>query len=78
MTWAGEVESMGHRRGAYIIVVGSSDGRNPRGTLRCGWKDNIKMCLLKVGWGGRNWTDLARDRNEWWAFVNVVMNFQGI
>jgi hypothetical protein len=64
---------MGHRRGVYRTVVGSSDGR-----LRYGWEDNMKMGLQKVGWGGRNWTDLACDRDRWWAFVNVVMNFQGI
>ena len=26
--------------------------------------------------GGRDWIDLAQDRDRWWALVNAVMNFQ--
>jgi hypothetical protein len=26
--------------------------------------------------GGRNWLDLAQERDLWQAFVNVVMNLQ--
>jgi hypothetical protein len=28
------------------------------------------------GWGGMDWIDLAQDRNQRRALVNVVMNFQ--
>ena len=24
--------------------------------------------------GGMDWIDLVRDRDRWWALVNVVMN----
>ena len=68
---------MEHKRGAYRTVVGSSDGRKPLERLRCRWEDNIKMGLQEVGWGGRVWTDLAHDRDRWWALVNVVMNLWG-
>jgi hypothetical protein len=27
-------------------------------------KDNIKMDLQEVGWGGLNWIDLAQDRER--------------
>jgi hypothetical protein len=26
--------------------------------------DNIKMDFLEVGWGGRDWIDLAQDRDR--------------
>jgi hypothetical protein len=26
--------------------------------------------------GGIDWTDLAQDRDRWWAVVNVVMNLR--
>jgi hypothetical protein len=44
---------------------------------RCRREDNIKMDLQTVGCGGMDWTDLAQDRDRWWAFVKVVMNLQG-
>jgi hypothetical protein len=36
--------------------------------------DNIKMDLREVGWDGRDWIDLAQDREQWRAHVNAVMN----
>jgi hypothetical protein len=32
------------------------------------------MDLKGIGLVDVNWIDLARDTDEWWAFVNVVMN----
>jgi len=40
------------------------------------WKDNIKMHLEEVDWGGMDWIDLARDRNSLRAVVNAVMNLR--
>jgi hypothetical protein len=33
------------------------------------------MDLKEVGWG-MNWTELAEDRDRWWALVNAVMNLR--
>jgi hypothetical protein len=27
------------------------------------WVDNIKLDLREIGWDGRDWIDLAQDRN---------------
>jgi hypothetical protein len=35
--------------------------------------DNIKMDLREIGWGGMGWTDVAQDRDQWRALVNMVM-----
>jgi hypothetical protein len=32
------------------------------------------MELQELGWVGKDWFDLAQDRDRWWAFVNAVMN----
>ena len=35
------------------------------------WEDNIKMDLEEVGRGGKDWINLAEDRERWQALVNV-------
>jgi hypothetical protein len=37
---------------------------------------NIKMDLREVGWDGRDWIDLAQDRDRWRAYMNAVMNLR--
>jgi hypothetical protein len=48
--------------------VGKPEGKRP--LRRCGfrWKDNIKMDLREIGWGGIDGIDLA--------LVNTVMNLR--
>jgi hypothetical protein len=72
--WAGHIARMGERRGAYRVLVGKSDGKRPLGRPRRRWEDNIKIDLQEVGGGGKDWIDLAQDRDRWWAFVNAVIN----
>jgi hypothetical protein len=43
------------------------------GRPRRKWVDNFKMYLI---WDGRDWIELAQDRDQWRAFVNTVMNLQ--
>jgi hypothetical protein len=37
---------------------------------------NIKMVLRATGWGGMDWIDLAQDKDQWRALVNIVMNLR--
>jgi hypothetical protein len=67
---------MGERRGAYRALVGKPEGMRPLGKPRRRWKDNIKMDLREVGWGGMDWINLAQDKDRWRALVNAVMNLQ--
>jgi hypothetical protein len=41
------------------------------------WVDNIKMDLGEIGRDGRDWIELAQDRDRWRALVNTVMNLRG-
>jgi hypothetical protein len=75
MKWAGHVARMGEKRNAYRILVGKVEGKRPLGRPRRRWEDNIKMDLRKIGWGGMDWIDLAQDRDQCRALVNMVMNF---
>jgi hypothetical protein len=61
---------------AYRIFVGKPEGERPLGRPRRSWLDNIKMDLREIVWDGMNWIDLAQDRDQWKAFMNVIMNLR--
>jgi hypothetical protein len=67
---------MGEKRNAYRISVGKPEGKRPLGRPRRRWVDNIKMVLRETGWDGMDWIDLAQDRNQWRALVNMVVNLR--
>jgi transposase len=63
-------------RGVYRVLVGRPEGKRPRGRRGHRWDDNIKMGLREMGFDGANWIQLARDRVQWRACVNTVMNLR--
>jgi hypothetical protein len=50
--------------------------KRPLGTPRRRWEDNIKMDLRETGWGATDRIDLAQDKDQWRASVNMVLNLQ--
>jgi hypothetical protein len=66
MKWVGRVACMGKKRDAYRArdLLGKPEGKGPLGRRRHGWKDNIKVDLREVGWGGMDWIDVAQDRDQ--------------
>jgi hypothetical protein len=58
--WAGHVARLWERRGVYKVLVGTPEGKRPRGRPRRRWKDNIKMGLQKMGCGDIYWTSWLR------------------
>jgi hypothetical protein len=54
--------------------VGKPEAKRPLIRPRFRLEDNIKMDLLEIRWGGMDWIDLAQDRDQWRALVNIVMN----
>ena len=40
------------------------------------FEDNIKMDLQEVEFEGRDWIELAHNRDRWRALVNAVMNIR--
>jgi hypothetical protein len=40
------------------------------------WVDNIKMDLREIEWDRMDWIDLAQDRDQWSALVNMAMNIR--
>jgi hypothetical protein len=46
------------------------------GSLNGAVRDNMKMDLYKVGFGGMDWIELSQNRDRWQALANAVMNFR--
>jgi len=62
-----------HTRGE--MHTGKREGKRPLGRPRHRQEDNIKLDLQEVVSGGKDWIDLAQDRDRWQVLVNTVMNF---
>ncbi|KAJ4434652.1 hypothetical protein ANN_23217 [Periplaneta americana] len=76
LRWAGHEARMGDSRNAYSVLVGRPEGKRPLGRPRRRWEDNIKMDLREVGYDGRDWINLAQDRDQWRAYVRAAMNLR--
>ncbi|KAJ4441021.1 hypothetical protein ANN_10870 [Periplaneta americana] len=76
LRWAGHVARMGESRNAYRVLVGRPAGKRPLERPRRRWEDNIKMELREVGYDGRDWINLAQDRDQWRAYVRAAMNLR--
>jgi hypothetical protein len=64
MRWTGHAAGMGAKRNAYRILVGKPEVKTPLPRSKCRWGDNIKMDLGEIGRDGRDWIDLAQDKNQ--------------
>jgi len=56
--------------------VGNPEGKRPHGRPKRRLEDNIKMDLQELGCGGRDWIELAEDRDRWLLLVTAVMNLR--
>jgi hypothetical protein len=56
------------------ILVGEAEGRRPLERPRHRWVDKMKINLREIEWGGTDWIDLAWNRDQWRALVNMIMN----
>jgi hypothetical protein len=63
-------------RVVYRVLLGRTECKGPMGRPRRKWEDNIKMDLREIGIDGANWIQLAQDRVQWRACVNMVMNLR--
>jgi hypothetical protein len=54
------------------VLVGNPVGNRRLGRPRRRWEDNIKADLQEVGCEGKDWIELAKDRESWRALVNAL------
>jgi hypothetical protein len=66
---------MMEKRNTYRNLVGKTEGKMPLGRSRCRWEGNIEMNLTGIGGSSMDWTDLAKNGDQWRALVNMVIGF---
>jgi len=74
MRWAGYVACMREMRNAYSILVGKYEGKRSHRRPRCIWENDSIVDFREKEWKGVDWIHLTEDRDQWQAFVNMVMN----
>jgi hypothetical protein len=52
---------MGERRVTHRALVEKTARKRPLGKCRRRWEDNVKMDVIKIGWKGLNWIDVAQN-----------------
>ncbi|KAJ4444658.1 hypothetical protein ANN_06455 [Periplaneta americana] len=67
---------MGESRNAYRVLVGRPGGKRPFGRPRRRWEDNIKKELREVRYDDRDWINLAKNRDQWRAYVRAAMTLR--
>ena len=60
----------------HIVLVGKPEEKRPLVRPRRSWEDNIKMDFREVGCDSGEWIELAEDRDQWRAYIRVVMNLR--
>ncbi|PNF42445.1 hypothetical protein B7P43_G09360 [Cryptotermes secundus] len=75
-TWSLTLCTDGEMMNACRILMEKPEGKRPLGIPRLWLIDNIKMDLSEIGWSYMDWIDLAQDRGQWRALVNMVMNLR--
>jgi hypothetical protein len=65
MKWTWQVARIREGRGMYRVLVGRPEGKRLWGNPRRRWEDNIKVDIQEVGCGGKDWIELAQDRDVW-------------
>jgi len=64
MRWAGHVALMGENTVVYRVLVRKSEVKRKLERHGLRWEDNIKMDLQEVESGGKDWIQLAQDRDR--------------
>jgi hypothetical protein len=76
MKWVGHVACMGGERNVFGVLVGKPEGKSPLERPSRRWEDGIRMNIREIGWGSVERIQLAQDRDQWQAVVNMVMNLR--
>ena len=58
------------------VLVGKPEGKRTLRRPRGRWEDKFEKDLREVGCNAGDWIDLAEDRDQWRAYVRVLMKLR--
>jgi hypothetical protein len=67
---------MGAKKNSYMILVGKPKGKIPLGKPIHRSVDNIKMDLGEIRWVGMDWINVAQERDQRTAHLNLIKNLR--
>jgi hypothetical protein len=67
---------MWHKKDIHSVYNKSWRDRTTYKIYMPTWEDNIKIDLEKIVYDSVNLIHVDRDRNQWQAFMNMVVNLQ--
>ena len=76
MKLAGNVASMGERRGVSRVLVGKPEEGDRLEDPSIDGRIVLIWIFRKWDVQGLDWTDMVQDRDRWQALVNVAMNLR--
>jgi hypothetical protein len=75
MRWVGDVARGGYKN-TYTTLLGKPEGTRPFGRPRRRWENNVKIALKDTSCQNVDWIQLAQDRVQWPAVLNMVMKLR--
>jgi hypothetical protein len=67
--------SMNEEKGnKHSLFVRALEGKRLLRRYTHKWKNNVKIVVRGIGWGGMDCTHLTQDRDQWRALVKTIMN----
>jgi hypothetical protein len=73
----GACSTHGEKRNVCRVLVGKPEGKRPLGRFRCERKNNIKVDLREIGWGGMGWINMSQNKRQRRALVNKAIKCWG-
>jgi hypothetical protein len=64
------------KKNVYKFSAVKQERNMPLRRLKLMWENNIKTDLREVGWGDMVWINLAQNRDQWRALVNMIMGIR--
>jgi hypothetical protein len=72
----GHVVCIGYIEKMYIFLVGITEKKQPFGRSVNGRNVYIEVELTEIVWEDVKWIHQAKDRNQWQAIVQTIIQFR--